>query len=62
MSSKPGGSDEWSYRHRVTDILVTVRGPHCKNLISEIVDMCGPLQYEVCVYFHGSFYDNFFFS
>ena len=36
-----------------SDILVTVCGPHCKNLISEIVDMCGPLQYEVCVYFHG---------
>ena len=51
MSSKPGGTDEWSYRYRVTDVLLTVCGPKSDDLISEIVDMCGPLQYEIYALF-----------
>ena len=50
MSSRPGHSDEWSYRHRVTDILLTLCGPRSKDLVNEIIDMLGPIDYKVIFY------------
>ena len=46
-SLKPGGSDEWSYKYRATDILVSVCGPLQVTLMQEVVAMCRPLEYEV---------------
>ena len=44
---KTWGSDEWSYRYRATDVLITISGPPCLHLVTEITDMCGPLHYQV---------------
>ena len=46
-SLKPGGSDEWSYKYRATDILVSVCGPLQVTLMQEVVAMYHPREYEV---------------
>ncbi len=44
-SLKSGGRDQWSYKYRATDLLVSICGP--LHMIQEVVEICRRLDYEV---------------
>ena len=46
-STKPGGTDEWSYRYRATDVLISLCGP--LPLLWELTPHLEGIDYEVSV-------------
>ena len=45
LSTKSGCSDQWSYRYRATDIMISICGP--LHMREKVAELCWPLDYEV---------------